>query len=297
MLTRRHFLKQTATTALGGLALHQLPAMEMLKKKRKLGLQLFTLFPKLDDDVRGNLQKVADLGIVDIESAFSMKGGFYGMTAKEFKHLLNDLGLSWRSHHVIGAPIKPNPRFDVSKMPKMNTLKNETQLIIDNMAGSGVKYLVCANYPHDTLDEWKEGLEVLQKAGELANKAGMTLAYHNHGSEFMPVEGQVPYDLLTTQIDTNTLKLELDLAWASKANMDPVALFSKYPGRFPLLHVKDFDKGFQNLKPVGEGVIDFKRIFDAAKTGGVKHYFIEHDMPEDAFASITSSVGYLNKMK
>lgn len=296
MLTRRHFLKQTSTAALGGLALTQLPMMDMLKKKRSLGLQLFTLFPNLDQDVSGNLQKVADLGIKDIESAFSTKGGFYGMTAKEFKSMLNDMGMKWRSHHVIGAPIKPNPKFDISKMPKMNTLKNETQLIIDSMAESGVKYLVCANYPHDTLNEWKEGLEVIQKAGELAKKAGMTLAYHNHGSEFMVVEGQVPYDLLCSQISGDILKLELDLAWASKAGMDPVALFNKYPGRFPLLHIKDFDKGFQNIQPVGEGVIDFQRIFAAAKIAGTKHFFIEHDMPADAFASIKSSVEYLKKM-
>jgi sugar phosphate isomerase/epimerase len=296
MLTRRHFLKQTSTAALGGLAHTQLPLMDMLKKKRTLGLQLFTLFPNLDQDVSGNLQKVADLGIKDIESAFSTKGGFYGMTAKEFKSMLNDMGMKWRSHHVIGAPIKPNPKFDISKMPKMNTLKNETQLIIDGMAESGVKYLVCANYPHDTLNEWKEGLEVIQKAGELAKKAGMTLAYHNHSSEFTVIEGQVPYDLLCSQISADILKLELDLAWANKAGMDPVALFNKYPGRFPLLHVKDFDKSFQNIKPVGEGVIDFQRIFAAAKIAGIKHFFIEHDMPADAFVSIKSSVEYLKKM-
>ena len=218
------------------------------------------------------------------------------MKAKEFKSMLNDMGMKWRSHHVIGAPIKPNPKFDISKLPKMNTLKNDTQLIIDGMAESGVKYLVCANYPHETLSEWKEGLEVIQKAGELAKKAGMTLAYHNHASEFEAVEGQVPYDLLCSQISSDILKLELDLAWASKAGMDPVALFNKYPGRFPLWHVKDFDKDFQNLKPVGEGVIDFKRIFEAAKIAGTKHFFIEHDMPADAFASIKSSVGYLNKL-
>lgn len=296
MPSRRTFLKQTATTALGTWTMNQFPASELLKKKRKLGVQLFTFFPSFEMDVAGNLKKIADLGIVDIESAYSLKGGFYGMSAKEFRKMVEDLGMKWRSQHVLGAPLKPNPQFDVSKMPKFNTLKNESQQIIDSMAESGVKYLVCANYPHDTLDEWKEGLAVFQKAGEQAKKAGMVLAYHNHASEFATVEGTVPYDLMCSQLSADVLQLELDLAWVAQAGVDPVALFHKHPGRFPLWHVKDFDQGYKNLKPVGEGIIDFKRIFAAAKVAGTKHFFIENDMPADAFASLTSSVNYLKKM-
>ncbi|HOY05247.1 MAG TPA: sugar phosphate isomerase/epimerase [Saprospiraceae bacterium] len=296
MASRRTFLQQTATTAFGAWALNHLPAADLLKKKRKLGVQLFTFFPSFEQDVPGNLKKIADTGIVDIESAYSLKGGFYGMGAKEFRKMVEDLGMKWRSQHVLGAPLKPNPQFDVSKMPKFNTLKNESQQIVDSMAESGVKYLVCANYPHDTLDEWKEGLAVLQKTGEQAKKAGMVLAYHNHASEFKALDGVIPYDLMCSQVSGDVLQLELDLAWASQAGIDPVTLFHKYPGRFPLWHVKDFDEGYKNLKPVGEGIIDFKRIFAAAKVAGTKHFFIEHDMPADAFASIKSSVTYLRNM-
>jgi hypothetical protein len=170
MASRRTFLQQTATTAFGAWALNHLPAADLLKKKRKLGVQLFTFFPSFEQDVPGNLKKIADTGIVDIESAYSLKGGFYGMGAKEFRKMVEDLGMKWRSQHVLGAPLKPNPQFDVSKMPKFNTLKNESQQIVDSMAESGVKYLVCANYPHDTLDEWKEGLAVLQKQANRPKK-------------------------------------------------------------------------------------------------------------------------------
>lgn len=293
MQNRRNFLKQTGALALGGLLTSPLSGLRELAKHRKAGVQLFTLFPGLDQDVRGNLQKVADIGYKEIESAFSMKGGYYGMKPKEFRALLSDLGLSWRSHHVLGAPLKPNPNFDVSKLPKMNTLKNDTQQILDELAEGGLKYVVCANYPFDTLDELKAGLGVLNKAGELAKKAGLTLAYHNHDMEFAKMEGQVPYELMLSQISPAVLKMELDLAWASKAGVDPVTLFQKHPKRFPLWHVKDFDRDFKNLKPVGEGAIDFKRIFDAAQSAGLKHFFVEHDMPADAFASLTSSYRYL----
>lgn len=296
MQNRRTFLQQAGALALGSAALSRLPVLDALAKRRKMGLQLFTLFPTFDQDVKGNLQKVAAIGFKEIESAFSLKGGFYGMSAKEFKAILNDLGLQWRSHHVLGAPLKPNPKFDVSKMPKFDTLKNESQKIVDTVAETGVKYLVCASYPHDTLDEVKEGIGVLSKTGEMAKKAGMTLCYHNHDKEFVAIDGQVPYDMLLSQISPDVMKMELDLAWVSKAGIDPVELFKKHPKRFPLWHVKDFDKGFNNLMPVGQGVIDFKRIFAAADTAGMKHFFVEHDMPTDAFASITASHAYLKTL-
>lgn len=92
------------------------------------------------------------------------------------------------------------------------------------------------------------------------------------------------------------MQMELDLAWATKGGKDPVELFKQNPGRFPLWHVKDLDAKFETILPVGEGAIDYKRIFDAASTAGMKHFFVEHDMPKDAMASIQSSYVYLDKL-
>jgi sugar phosphate isomerase/epimerase len=83
---------------------------------------------------------------------------------------------------------------------------------------------------------------------------------------------------------------------AIKGGKDPVELFKQNPGRFPLLHVKDLDATKEIIMPVGEGTIDYKRIFDAASTAGLKYYFIEHDFPKDAYASITTSYNSLTKM-
>lgn len=295
MQNRREFLKNTSLTALGAMSLNNL---ELFAKKanQPIGLQLFTFFPSFDDDVKGNLQKIKAIGFQELESAFTRKGGFYGMKAKEFAKMASDLGLSWKSHHVVGAPFKPNPKFDTSKMPKMQSLKTDSQEIVDSVAETGIKYLVCSSIPVESLDEVKAAAEILNKAGELANKAGLTLCYHNHDKEFEVMNGQRPYDIFLSQISPDLMKFELDLAWVSKAGVDPVALFKANKGRFPLLHVKDFDKDFKNLMPVGEGVIDFKNIIANAKIGGVKHYFVEHDMPKDAIASITSSYGYLKKL-
>lgn len=294
MNNRRDFLKKTGIASLamlGGLS----TLSSYTAKPRPLGLQLFTFFPSFDEDVRGNLTKVKAIGYEELESAFSMKGGFYGMKPKEFSMMTTDLGLSWRAHHVLGAPLKPIPGFDTSGFAKMANLKNNTQQIIDEAAEGNIKYLVCASIPIDTLDEVKEATGILSNAGELANKAGLTLCYHNHDAEFKEVEGQIPYDIFLSQISSDLMKFELDLAWATKAGVSPVELFKKHKKRFPLLHVKDIDASFENVLPVGEGVVDFESVFDNLKMAGVEYLFVEHDMPKDAFASIESSYKYLRK--
>lgn len=301
MLNRRKFLIGTGAAALGALVLPKAASAFLSGSgEHPLGLQLFTLFNVIDDDVKGNLKKVADIGFKEIESAFSKKPGFYGMKPKEFAALCADLGLSWQSHHVLGAPFKLPKGY---KMPAgmtlpahMLNLKEDTQQLVDQLAEGGIPYMVCANIPTETLDEIKEAGEILNKTGEACKKVNIQLCYHNHDMEFKAVEGKIPYHLLLSECDAGLVKMELDLAWATKAGVDPVELFKAHPGRFPLLHVKDISKDFKTLEPVGEGVVDFKRIFANVNIAGVKHYFVEHDMPKDAFASIATSYKNLRAM-
>ena len=129
------------------------------------------------------------------------------------------------------------------------------------------------------------------------NPIAATLArLPNHDMEFHEVEGKIPYQLLLSETDPYNVKMELDLAWAIKGGQDPVALFKQHPGRFPLWHVKDLDAGHNDILPVGSGTIDFKLIFESAPTAGMKHFFVEHDMPKDAFASIKSSYKYITQI-
>jgi len=156
--------------------------------------------------------------------------------------------------------------------------------------------MVCANIPTDTLDNIKSSIEVLNKTGEAAKKAGIQFCYHNHDMEFKDVEGKIPYDMLLSGTDANNVKMELDLCWVTKAGKDPVELFKANPGRFPLWHVKDLAADRINPAPVGTGVVDFKRIFEYQQTAGMKHFFVEHDMPKDAYASITTSYNYITNV-
>ena len=288
MNSRRRFLQQSsAFLAASVLAPRFLSAQSFTK--RPVGIQLFTLMGKFDQDVKGNLQKIADLGYTEIESAFSGLSGFYGMSGKDFMSLNKDLGLNWVSHHVNGAPFKPRPGMDMSRLPKMLTLRENASQLVDVAAEAGVRYLVCANTPIDTKDELAASLATLQKTAELAKKAGLTFCYHNHDAEFKVIDGQKTFDVFASQISADLLKFELDLGWASKAGVDPLELFKQHPGRFPLCHIKDLDAEFKNILPVGEGVINYKRIFDAAKSGGLEHFFVEHDFPKDAFESLRIS--------
>lgn len=303
MQKRRDFLKQSGTLALGSVLLSQ-NANAFFKAQHAIGLQLFTFFNVMDADVQGTLKKIAAIGYKEIESAFSRKGGYYGMKPKEFASMLKDLGLSWKSHHVLGAPFKmpadykPPTGSDGKPLtlPPMKNLRDNYQELIDEVAEAGVPYLVCANTPIGSIEEVKQSIDTLNKASEAAKKAGIMMAYHNHDKEFATLDGKVIYDRLLTETNPDILKMELDLCWVTAAGVDPVALFKKHPGRFPLWHAKDYDKEKKGPAPVGTGIVDFKRIFANAEIAGMLHFFVEHDMPADPFASITQSITNLKKI-
>lgn len=329
MTTRRDFLRTSSALALGGLMLPRLTtAAEWLtapQAARPVGIQLFTLFGPMNDDPKGTLEQVAKVGYKEIESAFSLRGGYYGYSAKEFKALVEGLGMHWRAHHAMGAPFRPRPqagaptppasststqgaaapggaarpRMDFSKMPPMLSLRDNYQQLVDQAVEGGLTYLVCASTPVGTKEEIDKSIEVFQKTGEACKKAGIQFAYHNHATEFDPVAdagGKTPYELILSQTDKNLVKMELDLAWATKAGKDPVALFKEHPGRFPLWHVKDIKADRQTITEVGNGMVDFKRIFAAANIAGMQYFFVEQDMAPNGIADITTSFNNLKKV-
>lgn len=307
MNSRRKFLINSGSALLGGLVASNYAKASFFTPAamHPVGLQLFTLFGSMDKDAAGTLKQVAAIGYKELESAFSFKGGFYGMKPKEFNSLAKGLGLSWQSHHVLGTPFKmppggfKMPGGDSTKKfspPPMRTLKENMQELVDEVAEGGAHYLVCASIALGTADEIKESIAILTKSGEACKKAGLTLCYHNHIHEFETVDGVVPYHELLTQISPDLLKMELDLGWATNAGADPVELFSKNPGRFPLWHVKDMTKDTKQPTEVGSGYIDFKRIFDHADTAGMKHFFVEQDGAPKPLENIATSYKNLSKI-
>lgn len=288
---RRHFIKKAGALLAGVIALPYLSEGSGLNglftAKRPVGIQLFTVFEKMNENPKGTLEQIAKIGYKEIESAFSMREGYYGYKPKEFKALLEDMGLKWRAHHAIGAPFKmpaggklpTGANGKPIRIPPTLNLRDNYQQLVDNAAEGGLSYLVCASTPVATMDEIKNSIEVFQKTGEACKKAGIGFAYHNHATEFEPVDGgKTPYELVLSQTDKDLVKMELDLAWATKAGKDPVVLFKEHPGRFPLWHVKDLKKDFQTITEVGNGVVEFKRIFEAAQIAGLQNFFVEYDL-------------------
>ena len=147
------------------------------------------------------------------------------------------------------------------------------------------------------MEEINQSIEVFRKTGEAAKKAGIGFAYHNHAAEFDKVAGtdKTPYDLILSQTDRDLVKMELDLAWATKAGKDPVELFKGQPGRFPLWHIKDIKSDLKTITEVGNGVMDFKRIFQAADLAGLKYIFVEQDLVPD-IESIRTSFKNLSRV-
>jgi sugar phosphate isomerase/epimerase len=305
-MNRRNFLIGAGAAAAGTMILPKMAsAFFSAPKGHAVGVQLYTFFGVIETDVPGTLKKIADIGYTEVESAFSKLPNYYGTDPKGFAAMCKDAGLSWKSHHVLGAPFKMPKGFKMPNGPDgkpmalpahMANLRDDMQKLVDQAAEGGIPYLVCANIPTGTLDEIKKSNEILNKTGEACKKAKIQLCYHNHDMEFKEIEGKIPYTLMLEGTDKNLVKMELDLCWVTKAGVNPVDLFKANPGRFPLLHVKDLDKERKGPVAVGEGVVDFKDAFANAKVAGVKHYFVEHDMPKDAFASITTSYKNLRAM-
>jgi len=302
MINRRTFLRNSGALALGSMLAQQASGMTMFHaaKTPPPGLQLYTVMTSIEEDLDGTLKKIAAIGYKELESAFSRKGGFYGMKPKEFAAKAKEYGLKWTAHHIGGAPRKGPPRTGADGkpivMPPMLNLKDNYQEAVDAAAEGGLSYLVCSSTALETLDEVKEAIEVFNKTGEACEKAKIGFAYHNHTREFESIEGQTPFDMFTSQISADLMKMELDLAWATKAGMDPVALFKKHPGRFPLWHVKDINTE-QKPVEVGAGTIDFKRIFAEAKTAGLEHFFVEQDQAPQPLDNIATSFANLKKIQ
>jgi len=284
MSDRRSFLKASGIVALGSF-LPQCTSSNHLAYTAKfppIGLQVYTIgfmFNAPGADPRAILKQIADIGIKELETATGGNGLYYGHKPKVFAEMAKEAGLTWVGNHFGGQPRTPAASASVSAnaRPLARNLRDNIQEIVDDAAEGGCSWVVCSSSSISTLDEIKRTTEIFVKAGDLTAKNKMRFAYHNHQSEFDTIEGENAFDYVLANTDKEKVFMELDLAWATAAGKDPVALFKKYPGRFPLWHVKDLDRITGRPCPVGTGKVDFKNIFANSKLSGVEHTFIEQD--------------------
>jgi sugar phosphate isomerase/epimerase len=291
MTSRRVFIK--SASALSAAVFVKGPT-RALKPSPLIGLQLYTVRNAMEQDPVATLEHVARIGYNSVETAtYTGSQKFYGMDPLAFKKVLKDNGLAIPSgHYRLGE--------EKTAKPVKGTMQLEWQKAVDDAATVGLKYMVCAYLAESergNLDHYKALAEEFNKAGETCKKAGIQFCYHNHNFEFEAQDGILPYDVLLSDTDKNLVKMEMDLYWVTKAGQDPIEIFKKHPGRFPLWHVKDMtntpDKTFA---AVGTGSIDFKKIFRDRAIAGMKYFFVEQDKcPGSPFDSITTSYNYIKK--
>jgi sugar phosphate isomerase/epimerase len=292
-LDRRTFLSTGAIAAAAVLAPRLSWAAES-NKIDKVGVQLYTVREDMKRDFEGTVSKVAAIGYKEVEFA-----GYFDHTPQQVRALLDRNKLTAPSVHV-----------------DYKSLGDKFPQVIADSKVIGHQYIVNPWIDDDIRkdpDGWKRAAEVFNKCGEACKAAGLQFAYHNHHFEFIQVHGKYAYDIILEETDPKLVQMEMDLCWMTIARQDPMKYFARYPGRFPMVHVKDvktvppvetpgvpvdFEKVFPQMTSVGDGVIDWKKIFENSGKAGIKHYFVEDDYPKgDAFQNIKASYTYLEKLR
>lgn len=244
-----------------------------------LGVQLYTVRGEMERDFDATLTRVAQIGYREVEFA-----GYFGRSPAEIRASLQSTGLAAPSTHV-----------------PLESLEQKWDETLEYAAAAGHQYIVVPWLSEDrrrTLDDYRRVAQLFNGFGARLQRAGFTFAYHNHDFEFAPLEGRLPFDVLLDDADSAVVKIELDLYWITKAGQSPLDYFARFPGRFPLVHVKDSAGPPDHRQvDVGSGTIDWARLLGARDQAGIRHIFVEHDDPADPFGSIAASHSYLSQLE
>jgi sugar phosphate isomerase/epimerase len=255
---------------------------------QEIGAQLYSFRNQIPKDIPGTLQQIRAMGIREIEG-----GGSYGLPMSDYKALLDKLGFDMVS---IGA--------DFEK------LRTDLPGIIREAKAFGARYVVCFWIPHKdntfTIGDTRNAIEVFNAAGKALKDSGLAFCYHPHGYEFRPWENGTLFDYLAANTNPEWVNFEMDVFWIKHPGQDPVELLKKYPGRFPLMHLKDRQHGTPGNQDghadvetnvvLGSGDVGIGAIMKQARAAGVKHYFIE-DESSRSMEQVPKSIAYLKSVR
>lgn len=281
-MRRKDFIQ---LSSLGLLGLYSC-GISNFKTHKTLAIQLYTVRDSISENLEKTLERLANLGFTELE-IYGYNGTFFGKTRNEFQSVLKNVGLKViSSHHTTGI-----------LHSDQGTLLKNWEKSVEDLHFIGSQYMVCSYlFPEErNFENYQKLPELLNKSGEITKKAGIQFAYHNHDFEFEKFDdSRNIYDFILENTSSDLVKMELDLYWISKAGIDPLVYFEKYPKRFPLWHIKDMKAKTKDFTEIGNGIIDFERIFDAQKQAGLQHWFLEQDSSDkDIFESIKISKKYI----
>ena len=277
MQSRRDFLLRSTAFTAGSLLLPSFTYAP--NKSQNFGVQLYSFRNEMAKDAITTLKQIASLGFKEIETARSQKGHYYGLGPAEMKSVCNDLDMNLKSGHV--------------------HLDDKWQQTMEEAVESGQEYLICSSMPSEgqNVDNYKKVAEEFNKAGEACQKLGLKFGYHNHEYEFETENNQVLYDVLLSNTEADLVYMELDLGWVVVAGKDPLDYFKKYPGRFPLWHLKDMDMNKKESTEFGKGGLDIPSMMAHKKASGVKHIFIEQEeYASNPLESMKHNMAYLKNL-
>ena len=286
-MNRRHFLRNTAGTALALASVQSLfGAQSSSPYVKNMGIQLYTLRDQISADTAATIKAVADAGYKQVEPYRSPETDAMIAAAKDNGLAVNSMHFDWNT--IVEAKDAALPDF---------------QKVVANAKEHGLSHLVIP-YIQDTvrkdLDGYKATAEKFNKAAEISKAAGIQLSYHNHNFEFQPMaDGKTGYDVFIEEFSPDMM-FEIDVFWVKLAGIEPVSLMEKLKGRVSQLHLKDLKKGItmpsytspakDAFKEIGNGIIPMDPIMASAEATGVKHCHVEQDQSPHPIESIQESM-------
>jgi sugar phosphate isomerase/epimerase len=264
-VSRREFVKSVAAdAAVAGILASSATRLRANPLGLPIGSQTWPHRAAIKQDFPGLLKQLADIGVQAIEmcSPFGY-ADFAGLSkGTEVKQILADHGLTCVSCHFGMRELRQSQEVSLAWARDVGI----TQIITASLGGT----------PSAT-DDVKRAADEYNTIAAVSAKAGLQQGLHNEGFEMSTVDGKRTYDLLFSLLDPQLVKFQFQMSTISRG-FDAAEYFTKYPGRFFSMHLQDWDPAKQAIVPVGTGTIDWKKVFTAAKTAGVKNYFVEQDM-------------------
>jgi sugar phosphate isomerase/epimerase len=282
-ISRRDFVKTTASAVAAGVVLTTGLDVHANPLGLPIGCQTWPVREMIAKDFPGTIKTLAQAGFQTIElcsPAGYEDDGFAGLAKYkgiELKKIMTDAGVNCFSSHFTIEELRKNQEDSIAWAKDLGL----TQMLVPSLGGP----------KNPTLDDVKRAADEYNKMGEKAAQAGIQQGLHNEDFELSKVDGQRTYDLLFGLLDPKLVKFQFQVSTISEG-YDAAQYFTKYPGRFISMHVQGWDSKTRKIVAVGQGTLDWKKIFTAAKTGGIKNYFVEMDLEK-----MKASVPYLRNLQ
>jgi sugar phosphate isomerase/epimerase len=277
--SRRTFIKKTAFVVAGSTLFSRELLAAGYKSKELTGVQLYSVRDDMKKDPLATLKQVAGMGYKHVEHANYIDRKFYGYAAKEFRKVLDDLGLKMPSGHTVMG----KQHWDESKKDFTDSWK----YTVEDAATVGQMYVISPWLDQSlrkNSDDLKKFLELFNKSGELCKKSGMKFGYHNHDFEFSEqLDGKLIHDIILENTDKDLVIHQLDIGNLYNGGATALEVTKKWPGRFQSMHVKDeirATSGNEKFEStlLGKGIVPVKEVIDLGrKSGGTIHFIIEQE--------------------